>query len=120
MLTSWYPAFFYLITLTSALFIYLFTNLKKKKQIIREFKISSIVSQNLSWLIALPISIFILAVWIYVHFPVLGETSRSWPETIYYSSYLSQVLNQQYLNNGWFFIFVKDSQYTPFQQSNVD
>jgi hypothetical protein len=119
MLTSWYPAFFYLLTAVASLIFYSVYNPGNIKKYVRKYRSLKLTKIKNPLLVSLPISLFLVAVWLYIYLPLLDETARSWPETIYYSSYLSQVLNQQYLNNGWYFIFVKDSQYTPFQQSNV-
>jgi hypothetical protein len=119
MLTSWYPVFFYLMTLLTSILIYIIFNYKQVREKLTKFTFKPNLSENPSLILALLISLFILVVWAYVHIPLLGETSRSWSETIYYSSYLQQVLNQQYLNNGWYFLLVKNSQYMAFQQSNV-
>jgi hypothetical protein len=119
MLTSWYPAFFYLVTISVAATFYFISNINKLGTYLKKHRVKILSRKNLIFILSTSISILLLMIWLYIYLPLLGETSRSWTETIYYSSYLGQVLNQQYLNNGWYFIFIKNSQYTPFQQSNV-
>lgn len=119
MLTSWYPAFFFLLTLFS-IFI---TLVLIEPKIITE--VLSTIRGNLKLkvfkpvLVALPFSLLLALLWGYIHLPLLTVTNRVWSETINYSSYISEVLNQQYLNNGWYFYLFKNSQYEPFQQSNI-
>lgn len=116
MLTSWYPAFFFVISLLAVLTMYLILNRKTIRKTVNNKLTSDLFKPTLFFL---PLSIFLIIVWGYIYLPLLGESSRSWPETIYYSSYLHQVLNQTYLNNGWYFYFLKDSEFNAFDKSNV-
>lgn len=116
MLTSWYPAFFFLVTLFAVMVATILTKHKKTLNVIREnFTIQFFIPTFK----ALPAIATLFALWIYIYFSILGIASRSWSETIYYSSFFTQVINQQYLNNGWYFYLVKNSEYNAFDKSNV-
>jgi hypothetical protein len=64
-------------------------------------------------------SALLLGLWTYIHSPVASKALRSWEETLGNSNYFSQIINQKYMNNGWYFIFVKKFEYEPFQKSDL-
>lgn len=117
MLSSWYPGFFYVLTAATCLSMYIFFNFNKvfnnyisiKKQVI---KVKTLKFYLLG-------SSFLFGLWAYIHISVASREFRNWEETIDNSNYFSQIVNQKYLNNGWYFIFIKKLEYEPFQKSDL-
>ncbi len=117
MLSSWYPAFFYVITTLACLSTYIILNLKR---ILNSYDFLKQQILNLKTLkFYLPFSALLLGLWAYIHIPLASKALRSWEETLGNSNYLSQIINQKYMNNGWYFIFVKKFEYDPFQNSDL-
>lgn len=117
MLSSWYPAFFYVITAAACFSVYAFQNLKKISNPHDLFKRQIMIFKTLKFYLFG--SVLLLSLWAYIHIPVASKTLRSWEETLSNSNYFSQIINQKYMNNGWYFIFIKKFEYEPFQKSNL-
>lgn len=116
MLSSWYPGFFYMITVATSLGAYTIFNIKKGTRYLHLIKKS--IKNFKSFKFYLPGSALLFGLWAYIHIPVAFKATRSWDETIANSTYLSQIVNQGFLNNGWYYIFVKKFEYESFQNSN--
>jgi len=117
MLSSWYPAFFYIITALTSLVIFLLFKLFRKD--LTTLLILQVISKHSIPIYYPLIGTLILFMWAYIHLPAASISNRNWDETISNSAYFSQLIDQNYLNNGWFYLFVKNQSYNAFENSSL-
>jgi hypothetical protein len=107
MLTSWYPAVFFVAIALLSLLINLTSNFFRPKRITFQKSIKKL-NLRTSLLVALNLSLFSL--WASIHLPIFRSTStsRSWVEVLLHSVSFKDLVNPAPLNNGIYFLVVKN------------
>ncbi len=118
MLTSWYPALFFLAIAGLSFLIFLTTHYRSFKESRPQRSLRK--NRILNLLFSL-INISLLGLWISIYLPVFktASASRSWTEVLYHSVSLKELINPEGLNNGIYFLLVKNSQTGLIEERNL-
>ncbi len=118
MLTSWYPALFFIaISLISVLIFLIFNYTSIKRIRFREVPSKNIITISVFSLLNLSL----LLLWSLIYLPNFknASASRSWSEVLFHSVSLKELVNPEGLNNGIYFLLVKNSEVGILEERNL-
>ena len=118
MLTSWYPALFFIAISLISVSIFLIFNYTA----INRIRFSEVISKNLVTNSILGFfNLGLLILWFLIYLPNFknASASRSWSEVLYHSVSLGELVKPEGLNNGIYFLLVKNSEVGILEERNL-